>query len=241
MKKILLVLLIAVASASAVSFLLFSSKKSPEESSKSTVKDNSITEVNTTTLCEKKEMVWKDNEYRIDTSLPNQNLSMRVEEKNLESWSYLLKPISGQETEFTECMASIAKVPNFEDMPEELRNQSKGVIVSVGKIGDGDEYTSFGSITMNIQAYVPVNSSKPYDIDAVIQDIADNYTLQEQQDGSFRLSFIGGIGETFDTTKPFAYDFVELNNEPAEVNSSFVVDFISKDKGVSWEPEIVAK
>jgi hypothetical protein len=108
-------------------------------------------------------------------------------------------------------------------------------------MGDGDGYTSFGNITMNIQAYMPADSSEAYDIDAVIQDIADNYTLQEQQDGSLRLSFTGGIGETFDTTKPFAYDFVELNNEPPEVNSSFVVEFISRDKGVFWEPEIVAK
>ncbi|MBP7967212.1 hypothetical protein KAZ66_02970 [Candidatus Woesebacteria bacterium] len=187
--------------------------------------------------CEEKNTNWGKNTYLIDFLPSGDKLVIKVASLHKDAWYTLLKPVSAPSEQFKTCVKGVKSYPEdfiaSSKAGKELQERSKGVDISIG-IQKPFSYQEIAPVTINVELYASKFTNEYYNLDAVLQNIAENYHLQKESDSNWKLIFTAPIGEHFDQTLPFYYEFVRVNGQ--EVASYSKVEFSSFDEGRSWSP-----
>lgn len=189
-------------------------------------------------VCEEKSVNWGKNTYLIDSLPSGDKLIIKVASLHKDAWYTLLKPVASTSEQFKTCVKGVKHYPDDlitrSQAGKELQARSKGVDISIG-IQKPFSYHEIATITINVELYASKFTDDYYNLDSVLQNIAENYHLQKDLNSSWKLVFTAPLGENFDQNLPFYYEFAAINGK--EIAPSSKVEFISKDGGNSWSPQ----
>ena len=188
-------------------------------------------------VCEGKSVNWGKDMYLIDSLPSGDKLLIKVVSLHKDAWYTLLKPVSSPKEQFKTCVKGVKRYPDDlitrSQAGKELQERSKGIDISIG-IQKTFSYHEIAPVTINVELYASKFTDEYYNLDSVLQNIAENYHLQKESYSAWKLVFTGPIGGDFDQNLPFYYEFAKVNGK--EVVPYKKVEFTSVDGGQSWLP-----